>query len=41
VLTNDQNNRVIRMNLEFYQWEFSDVYEYYRLQTKITCRAIE
>ncbi len=41
VLTNDQNNRVIRMNLEFYQWEFSDAYDYYRLQTKITCRAIE
>jgi type II secretory pathway pseudopilin PulG len=47
-LTNDQNNRVIRMTLEFYQWEFpiaraggGNYYDYYRLQTKITRRAIE
>lgn len=48
VLTNDQNNRVIRMQLEFYQWEFpiarvggGNYYSYYRLQTRITRRAIE
>lgn len=41
VLTNNQNNRVIRMNLEFYQWEFPEEYDYYRLQTKVTRRAIE
>jgi prepilin-type N-terminal cleavage/methylation domain-containing protein len=41
VLTNDQNNRVIRMNLEFYQWEFPEEFDYYRLQTKVTRRAIE
>jgi len=41
VLTNDQNNRVIRMNLEFYQWEFHEEFDYYRLQTKVTRRAIE
>jgi len=41
VLTNDQNNRVIRMNLEFYQWEFPEEYDYYGLQTKVTRRAIE
>ena len=48
VLTNNQNNRVIRMVLEFYQWEFpcttvgaNNVYDYYRLQTRITRRTIE
>jgi hypothetical protein len=41
VLTNNQNNRVIRMNLEFYQWEFPEEYDYYGLQTKVTRRAIE
>lgn len=41
VLTNDQNNRVIRMNLEFYQWEFPEAFDYYGLQTKVTRRAIE
>ena len=47
-LTNDQNNRVIKMTLEFYQWEFSplragagSLYDYCRLQTRITRRAIE
>ena len=47
-LTNDQNNRVIKMTLEFYQWEFpvtraggGSYYDYYRLQTRITRRAIE
>ncbi|MCL4785466.1 MAG: prepilin-type N-terminal cleavage/methylation domain-containing protein [Verrucomicrobia bacterium] len=41
VLTNNQNNRVIRMQLEFYQWEYPEAYDYYRLQTKVTRRAIE
>jgi len=48
ILTNDQNNRVIRMMLEFFQWEFpvsrvgeGNYYDSYRLQTKITRRAIE
>lgn len=48
VLTNDQNNRVIRMTLEFYQWEYPVVqapagayYDYYRLQTRVTRRAID
>jgi hypothetical protein len=47
-LTNDQNNRVIKMTLEFYQWEFatmggagSGLYDYCRLETKITRRVIE
>jgi hypothetical protein len=47
-LTSDQNNRVIKMTLEFYQWEFpvtraggSSYYDHYRLQTRITRRAIE
>ncbi|MCU0783701.1 MAG: hypothetical protein MUF81_06565 [Verrucomicrobia bacterium] len=47
-LTTDQNNRVIKMTLEFYQWEFpiaraggGSYYDSYRLQTKITRRAIE
>ncbi len=48
VLTNDQNNRVIRLDLEFYRWEFPIArvgagyyYDYYHLQTRITRRAIE
>jgi len=48
VLTNDQNNRVIRMTLDFYQWEFpimiaghGGYYDYYRLQTRISRRTIE
>ena len=48
VLTNNQNNRVIRMVLEFYQWEFpvatvgtNGLYDYYRLQTRTTRRTIE
>ena len=47
-LTSDQNNRVIKMTLQFYQWEFpvaragvGGYYDYYRLQTKITRRTIE
>lgn len=48
VLTSDQNNRVIRMTLDFFQWEFpvtrvggDNYYESYRLQTRIAPRAIE
>jgi prepilin-type N-terminal cleavage/methylation domain-containing protein len=48
VLTNNQNNRVIRMTLEFYQWQFplakvgdGAMYDYYRLQTRVTRRTIE
>jgi prepilin-type N-terminal cleavage/methylation domain-containing protein len=48
VLTNDRNNRVIRMTLDFFQWEFpvarvgeGQYYDSYRLQTRITRRAIE
>ncbi len=45
-LANDQNNRIVRMTLEFYQWEFpvagiGAYYDYYRLQTRMTRRAIE
>jgi len=48
VLTNNQNNRVIQMELDFYQWEFpvaqvrqGAYYDHYRLQTRITRRTIE
>jgi prepilin-type N-terminal cleavage/methylation domain-containing protein len=47
-LTNDQNNRVIRMTLDFYQWEFpvarvgnGSYYDSYQLQTRVTRRTIE
>jgi prepilin-type N-terminal cleavage/methylation domain-containing protein len=47
-LTDDNNNRVIKMTLQFYQWEFpimvagqGGYYDYYRLQTRITRRTIE
>jgi hypothetical protein len=47
-LTNDQNNRVIKMVLDFYQWEFpvaqagaGAYYESYHLQTRLTRRTIE
>jgi hypothetical protein len=47
-LTNDQNNRVIKMVLDFYQWEFPAAqvgvgafYDSYHLQTRITRRTIE
>ena len=47
-LTNDQNNRVIKMVLDFYQWEFpvaqagaGAFYDYYHLQTRLTRRTIE
>jgi prepilin-type N-terminal cleavage/methylation domain-containing protein len=48
VQVNNQNNRVIRVNLEFYQWEFpvasvgvNGMYDYYHLQTRIARRTIE
>ena len=48
ILTNDQNNRVIRVMMELYQWEYpvasagmGGLYDYYRLQTRVTRRAIE
>ena len=48
VQTNNQNSRVIRMNLEFYQWELpaadagqAGLSDYYRLQTRITRRLVE
>ncbi len=47
VQTNNQNSRVIRMNMEFYQWEFpaaggqGGLSDYYRLQTRITRRLVE
>ena len=47
-LTNDQNNRVIKMMLDFYQWQFpvaqvgaGAFYDYYHLQTRIARRTIE
>ena len=47
-LTNDQNNRVIKMVLDFYQWEFpvaqvgaGAFYDSYHLQTRITRRTID
>jgi hypothetical protein len=47
-LTNDQNNRVIKMVLDFYQWEFpvahaaaGAFFDSYHLQTRITRRTIE
>jgi prepilin-type N-terminal cleavage/methylation domain-containing protein len=45
-LTNDQNNRIIRMDLDFYQWEFpvahvGAYYNSYHLQTRISRRNIE
>ena len=47
-LTNDQNNRTVKLTLEFYQWEFpvaqitsGSYYDYFHLQTRITRRAID
>ena len=40
VLTNNQNNRVIHLNLEFYQaHRHLQVAQYYRLETSVTRRA--
>lgn len=50
VLTNNQDNRVIQMTMYFSQWEYPiaiigsndiNAYDYYRLQTRATRRAIE
>jgi type II secretory pathway pseudopilin PulG len=50
ILTNDSFNRVIRMELDFYQWEYpvgfvggagANAYDFYRLTTRITCRQID
>jgi prepilin-type N-terminal cleavage/methylation domain-containing protein len=48
ILTNAVNNRIIRMTLDFYQWEFpvaqagvGSFYDHYRLQTRISRRAID
>ena len=48
VLTNNDNNRVIKMTLEFFQWEYpiatigqGSLYDYYRIQTRVTRRMIE
>lgn len=48
VLTNSYNNRVIGLNLEFFQIQFpivhigvSNYFEYYKLSTKITRRTLE
>ena len=47
-LTNSQDNRVIRMTLEFYRLQYplvkigpGNLYDYYRLQTRISRRALE
>lgn len=41
-LTNNQNNRVIHVNLEFYQPKrFLEVADYYHLETSITRRDLE
>lgn len=47
IVTNTQNNRVICMTLEFYQFEFAvlqpgkrNFYDYYRLQTKVARRSL-
>jgi len=50
ILTNDSFNRVIRMELDFYQWEYpvgyvgsggANAYDFYRVTTRITCRQID
>jgi prepilin-type N-terminal cleavage/methylation domain-containing protein len=42
VLTNNQNNRVIHMNLEFYQAaRRMQQADYYKLETSVTRRAVE
>ena len=48
VLTNNENNRVIGLALQFYQLEYpavsvgpGNLYDYYQLRTKITRRALE
>jgi hypothetical protein len=55
VQTNDSNvqnpnNRIIRMELDFYQWEYplgyiggtaANAYDFYKLTTKVTRRQID
>ena len=48
VMTNSRNNRVIRFVLEFYQLQYpivtigpGQLYDYYRLQTRVTPRVLE
>ena len=48
VLTNNDNNRVVHITLEFFRWEYpittignGAMYDYYGLQTRITRRLIE
>lgn len=50
ILTNSQNNQVIRITFQFSQWEYPiaviggqslNAYDYYQLRTKITRRAPE
>ena len=48
VLTNNQNNRVVGVQLEFFQLQYptveigpGSIYDYYQLRTKITRRALE
>ncbi|MBU6399186.1 MAG: type II secretion system GspH family protein [Verrucomicrobia bacterium] len=48
ILTNNQNNRVIGLNLQFYQLEYPIVqvgpgglFDYYQLRTRITRRTLE
>lgn len=48
ILTNNENNRVIALDLQFYQIQYPIViigpgqyYDYYQLRTKITRRALE
>ncbi|MGA2246888.1 MAG: hypothetical protein ABSH48_17990 [Verrucomicrobiota bacterium] len=50
ILTNNSNNRIIRMELDFYQWEYpvgfvggvgANAYDYYKLTTRISRRLID
>jgi type II secretory pathway pseudopilin PulG len=51
ILTGNSNNRIIRMELDFYQWEYPigyiggvnglNAYDYYKLTTKVTRRQID
>ena len=50
ILTNYSNNRVIRMELDFYQWEYpvgyvggsgANAYDFYKLTTRISRRLID
>jgi hypothetical protein len=48
VATNYVNNRIIRLTLEFYQWEWplaqagsGSMYDFYQLQTRMARRLIE